>query len=231
MNVNALISGTAALQHLDGVAGVMLFRRRHLVHVQMPFTRGRSVDLMDVVQEMLGGYRDVNRKMRQIYLEFDSGHLLIQLQGEAVLMLLLTGRADADLVASAGSVLLQDHEAVLEGLSDETPASSLGAVEELVVTNPGRVREMTEKAAIQAFGNWGQLRQAMEGLLGKVMGRAQASNLIDRILREKGIDDPYRLTASQAREVSTAVVECIPNVAKRRQLMMEFDIHLKDLKI
>ena len=109
MTLNSLIAAVAALQRLDGVAGVMLFKGHNTVHKQMPFSDGRALDLREIVGQMLDGYRQVRRKMRQVYLEFDGGVLLLLIQEESALVLLLTARADADLVASAGTVLMNDH--------------------------------------------------------------------------------------------------------------------------
>ncbi|SKB03582.1 hypothetical protein SAMN02745166_03849 [Prosthecobacter debontii] len=231
MTLNSLIAAVAALQRLDGVAGVMLFKGRNTVHRQMPFSEGRALDLTDTLGQMLDGYRQVRRKIRQIYLEFDAGVLLVMVLDETVLVFLLTGRADADLAASAATVLLNDHASLLAGLSIEPGASTPrneDGIEELVVTSPRRLQEMTDKAEV-VVNNWGQVRKVIEGILGKVMGRAQVANLIDRTLQDGGIADPYRLNPLQVRKLAVSVIEHIPNVSKRRQLLTELDSHLDDL--
>lgn len=231
MTLNSLIAAVAALQRLEGVAGVMLMKGRNTVHRQMPFSEGRALDLGEILFRMLDGYRQVRRKMRQIYLEFDGGTLLAVIQEESVLVYLLTARADADLAASAASVLLNDHAALLSTLTTEAGAATGktgDGIEELVVSHPRRLQEMTEKAEV-VVNNWGQVRRALEGILGKVMGRAQVANLIDRTLEDTGTGDPYRLAPPQVRKLAAGVIEHIPNVAKRRQLMTELDSRLDEL--
>jgi|JI6StandDraft_1071083.scaffolds.fasta_scaffold00445_15 hypothetical protein len=233
MTPNTLIAAAAALQRLDGVAGVILFKGKNTVHKQMPFSDGRALDLQTTIGQMMDGYRQVRRKMRQVYLEFDGGTLLILVQEEAMLVLLLTARADADLVASAAGVLLNDHALLLAQLSaDESaaPAKTADGIEELVVTSPRRLQEMSEKAE-PVVNNWGQIRKLIEGILGKVMGRAQASNLIDRTLEDTQVGDPYRLNATQVRKLAVSVIDHIPNTTKRRQLLTELESQLEDMNL
>jgi len=233
MTPNSLIAAAASLQRLDGVAGVILFKGKNTVHKQMPFSDGRAHDLQTTIGQMMDGYRQVRRKMRQVYLEFDGGTLLMLMQEEATLVLLLTTRADADLAASAAGVLLSDHALLLSQLSgDESagPAKTVDGIEELVVTSPRRLQEMSEKAE-PVVNNWGQIRKLIEGILGKVMGRAQVSNLIDRTLEDTQISDPYRLNATQVRKLAVSVIDHIPNTAKRRQLLTELESQLEDMKL
>ncbi len=233
MTLNSLIAAVAALQRLDGVAGVMLFKGHNTVHKQMPFSDGRALDLREIVGQMLDGYRQVRRKMRQVYLEFDGGVLLLLIQEESALVLLLTARADADLVASAGTVLMNDHAPMLAQLSTDAGASvsrNADGIEELIVTSPRRLQEMTEKAE-PVVNNWGQVRKLIEGILGKVMGRAQVANFIDRTLAETKVDDPYRLNAAQVRKLAVSVIDHIPNTSKRRQLQSELESQLDDMHL
>jgi hypothetical protein len=210
-----------------------MFKGRNTVHKQMPFSDGRTLDLQEAIGQMMDGYRQVRRKMRQIYLEFDGGTLLIVTQEESVLVLLLTARADADLVSSAAGVLMNDHAALLAQLSTE-PGTSAGrtadGIEELVVTSPRRLQEMSEKAE-PIVNNWGQVRKVIEGILGKVMGRAQAVNLIDRSLDEEKVADPYRLSAAQVRRLAEGIIGHIPNTSKRRQLLSELSSQLDELNL
>ncbi len=233
MTPNSLIAAAASLQRLEGVAGVILFKGRNTVHKQMPFSDGRALDLQETISQMVDGYRQVRRKMRQIYLEFDGGTLLIVTQDESVLLLLLTARADADLVSSAAGVLMNDHAPLLAQLSSDTattPSKTSDGIEELVVTSPVRIQEMNEKAEPQV-NNWGQVRRVIEGILGKVMGRAQVSNLIDRTMEDGQVGDPYRLNATQVRKLASSVIDHIPNTSKRRQLLTELESHLEEMNL
>ncbi|HEY1051633.1 MAG TPA: hypothetical protein VGE39_17800 [Prosthecobacter sp.] len=232
MSLNAVITAAAALQRLDGVAGVMLFKGRNTIHRQMPFSDSRAEAMREVVSQMLDGYRQVRRKIRQIYLEFDGGALLIVAQDETAMVFFLTSRADADLAASAASVMLNDNAAALTHASSEQQVRSAhpDGIEELVVTSPRALTQITEKAE-PTVNHWGAVRKSVEGVLGKVMGRAQASNLIERTLEETKIGDPYRLPAAEVRKLAVNIIEHVPNTAKRRQLLVELDAVLEDLKL
>ena len=230
MTLNSLIAAVAALQRLEGVAGVMLFKGRNTIHRQMPFSEGRALDLTGILSQMLDGYRQVRRKMRQIYLEFDGGVLLVLIQEESVLVFLLTARGDADLAASAATVLLTDHATLLTSLSAEPGASTPrneDGIEELVVTSPRRLQEMTDKAEV-VVNNWGQVRKQVESILGKVMGRAQLTLMIDRVMARSGIQDPYRLPPAEVRKLAEALIGQVPNTTKRQALLSELHTLLAD---
>lgn len=232
MSLNSVITSAASLQRLDGVAGVMLFKGRNTIHRQMPFSDTRAENLREIIIQMLDGYRQVRRKMHQVFLEFDGGSLLIVTQDEAVMLFFLTSRADSDLAASAASVMLNDHAKVLNDASTEAqPASKPPAdgIEELVVTSPRALSQLTEKAET-TVNQCGAVRKCVEGVLGKVMGRAQASNLIQRTIDEAKIPDPYRLSATEVRKLAISVIEHVPNTSKRRQLLVELDASMEHLK-
>jgi hypothetical protein len=232
MSLDPVISATAALQRLDGVAGVLLFKGRHTIHRQMPFSETRAEELRERLEEMLAGYRQVRRRIRQIYLEFDGGVLLVVANDEVALVFFLTSKADPDLAASAGSVLISDHAAALAAASTEAkPASTAnGGIEELVVTSPRALTQITEKAE-PVVNQWGNVRKAVEGLLGKVMGRGQATRLVDRTLESKGAQDPYRLPPAEVRKLAAAIIDHVPNTSKRRQLLTELEASLAELQL
>lgn len=232
MSLEPVISAAAALQRLDGVAGVLLFKGRNTIHRQMPFSETRAEELRERLEEMLAGYRQVRRRMRQIYLEFDGGVLLIVSSDEVALVFFLTSKADPDLAASAGSVLISDHAAALAAASIEAkPATSTpGGIEELVVTSPRALTQITEKAE-PVVNQWGNVRKAVEGLLGKVMGRGQATRLIDRTLEAMPSQDPYRLPPAEVRKLAAAILDHVPNTSKRRQLLTELEASLAELQL
>ena len=231
MSLNTVITAAASLQRLEGVAGVMLFKGRNTIHRQMPFSETRAEELREVIEQMLDGYRQVRRRVRQIYLEFDGGVLLVLVQESAVMLFFLTSRADPDLAASAASVMLNDHAAALDRASSDPQPVALqpDGIEELVVTSPRALSQITEKAE-PTVNQWGAVRKCVEGVLGKVMGRAQASNLIERTIEDAGIADPYRLSVTDVRKLATAIIEHIPNTSKRRQLLVELESAMEHLK-
>ena len=232
MSLEPVISAAAALQRLDGVAGVLLFKGRNTIHRQMPFSETRAEELRERLEEMLAGYRQVRRRIRQIYLEFDGGVLLIVASDDVSLVFFLTSKADPDLAASAGSVLISDHAAALAAASIEArpPTSTPGGIEELVVTSPRALTQITEKAE-PVVNQWGNVRKAVEGLLGKVMGRGQATRLIDRTLEAMPSQDPYRLPPAEVRKLAAAILDHVPNTSKRRQLLTELEASLAELQL
>ena len=129
--------------------------------------------------------------------------------------------------------MLNDHAVVLNAASTAPqPASTLPAdgIEELVVTSPRALAQLTDKAET-TVNQWGAVRKCVEGVLGKVMGRAQASNLIQRTIDEAKIPDPYRLSTTEVRKLAISVIEQVPNTTKRRQLLVELDASMEHLKI
>ena len=231
MDHSSLITAIASVQRLDGVAGAFLFKGRNAIHKQMPFSDGRTLDLMDVLGEMLEGYQQVRRRIRQVYFQFDAGVLLVLVQDTSALVFFLTSRADPDLVASAGTVLLKDFAVHLAGLSDQagaTPATP--QIEELIVATPRAAQEMAAKREARV-NNWGGLRKQVEALLGKVMGRAQVVAMIDRKLTALGIDDPYRLPAEELRQLATRMIEVVPNTTKRAALLSELETVLQEFQL
>ena len=231
MDHSSLITAIASVQRLEGVAGAMLFKGRNAIHKHMPFSDGRTLDVMDVLGEMLEGYRQVKRRVRQVFFQFDGGVLLVLVQDQSALVFFLTSRSDTDLVASAGTVLLRDFTGYLAGLSDQagaTAAASNGsAVEELIAATPRSVQQIarTDEARVN---NWGSLRKHIEALLGKVMGRAQVNMMIDRVIAKRGIDDPYRLPFPDLRALAIVLIEQVPNTAKRQALLSELESVLED---
>ncbi|HEY1081970.1 MAG TPA: hypothetical protein VGE29_06900 [Prosthecobacter sp.] len=123
MNANPLICALSALQGLDGVAGVMLFDGRQTFHKKMPFSDEQVVGLMGVLDQMLEGYREVRRHMRQIYLAFEGAALLVLVREKAVLVFLLESRADADRAVREADILLNEHVHLLAQLPLNPEAS------------------------------------------------------------------------------------------------------------
>ena len=232
MDHSALVSAIAAMQRLDGVAGILLFKGKNAIHKQMPFTDGRTFDLMETLGDMLEGYQQVRRRIRSVYFQFDGGLLLVLVQEQSALVFFLMNRADVDLVSGAGAGLLRDFAIYLAGASDQRQAvtQSENAVEELVVTRSRTVQAIADKVE-PTVSNWGAVRAVVERTLGKVMGRAQASNLIARTITDSKIDDPYRLPQAEVLKLAVSCIEHVPNVSKRRQLLMELEHDLAELHL
>lgn len=109
MNADSLTSALATLQCLEGVSGLMLFKGGQILHKNMPFPDEQVLELVGGVEQMLQGYRQARRTMRQVYLEFEGGSsLLVLVKDESVLVFLLSSRADTDMAACAARGLLED---------------------------------------------------------------------------------------------------------------------------
>jgi hypothetical protein len=147
------------------------------------------------------------------------------------LVFFLTAKADPDLAASAGSVLLSDHAAALNAASMTAKPVSADhdGIEELVVTSPRALTQLTQKAE-PVVNQWGNVRKAVEGILGKVMGRGQATRLVDRTLESSSPQDPYRLPPAEVRKLAISILEHVPNTSKRRQLVTELEAALAELQ-
>jgi hypothetical protein len=77
---------------------------------------------------------------------------------------------------------------------------------------------------------WIAFRQKIENLLSKVLGRAQATRLIERELAAMGIDADGYLTASQFRPFGQIVVRKIKDKSLRKQLETEMLSHIENLR-
>jgi hypothetical protein len=77
---------------------------------------------------------------------------------------------------------------------------------------------------------WIVFRQKIENLLSKVLGRAQATRLIERELAATGVDADGYLTAAQFRPFGQMVVQKIKDKSLRKQLEIEMLSHLESLR-
>jgi len=100
------------------------------------------------------------------------------------------------------------------------------------------VADATVKAPAAAFtslgagdsATWIAFRQKIENLLSKVLGRAQATRLIERELSAMGIVGDGYLTAAQFRPFGQIVVQKIKDKSLRKQLETEMLSHLENLR-
>jgi len=169
----------------------------------------------------VGGYQQVRRRIWSVYFQFDGGVLLVLVQGHSALVFFLMGCADVDWFAGAGAGLLRDFAVYLASESGQAKliAQTADGVEEMIVTRSRTVQAITANSEPMA-NNWGAVRGVVKRTLGKVMGRAQASNLIARTVTDSKIDDPYRLPQTAVRKLA---MSCIEHVSKRRQLLMDLE--------
>lgn len=77
-------------------------------------------------------------------------------------------------------------------------------------------------------GNWQSFRLVVENLLSKVLGRAQATRLIDRELEGMGIAPGAHPSSSQFRPFGMRLIQKIKDKSLRRQIEIEFIARVED---
>lgn len=97
-------------------------------------------------------------------------------------------------------------------------------VEEIIVASvPISVNDSSGDRVV-----WISFRQKTENLLSKVLGRAQATRLIERELAAMGLGADGHLTAAQLRPFGHVVVQKIKDKSLRKQLESEMLSHVDD---
>jgi hypothetical protein len=230
-------TATLNLYRISGVAGLLFQKGQNMLANHMPFSDQRTVELGGVILKMCKGYAAVRRHVRLVLVAYDAGSLLIVIHEEAQLALLLTARAEMDVVASAATVFMAEQAERLEFVSSERQTNELRdplAPKEMVVTGSQAASRGARLLAEQPkpeISRWQEVRKAVERTLSKVMGRAQVANLIERVSREKGLPDLFQLTTERGKELAVQVIEQVPNRSKRASLLTELGHAFEELKL
>ncbi|MDB6139204.1 MAG: hypothetical protein JWO94_2276 [Verrucomicrobiaceae bacterium] len=235
MSASQVIVAAMSLHRLPGVGGLLLQKGRNRIASNLPYSESRVEDLAGLLVRMAEGYRQVKRDVRQVWLEYDGGRVLILQQHGTQLVLVLSAKADVDLVSGAAAMFLSEHVTQLAMLPAEPiiqagGPSSTPAIQEMVVTRPQAAEALIAKVEA-TISVWPQARKALESLLGKVMGRAQIANLVDRCIKACGVDDPYRMTPEQLHAIGQKVLDQVPNKSKRAALASELTVAFKELNL
>jgi len=230
---------TLNLYRISGVAGLLLQKGQNVLANHLPFSDQRSEQLGELIRKMTEGYSSVQRNVRQVLVNYDSGTLLVLHHTDTLLALLLTSRADLDVVSNAASVFMSEHAdhlrlvSISKGKAEDTPRNP-EAPREMVVTGSkaasNGARLMVEKATPE-ISRWPEIRRVLESLLCKVMGRAQTGNMIKRVCTDNNITDPFQLPTKKCMELAMLVLEQIPNRSKRAALEAELTQTIKDLNL
>jgi hypothetical protein len=189
MTADLILPAAMALHRLAGVNGLLLLKGQNLVATNLPFADARAESLVTAIQRLTDGYRQVKRDVSTVWLEFQHVRVALVQKQDAYLALLLSPKADVDVILGAAAVFLAEHADTLAKLSTEPSRPKTDEVEELIVTHPRATEALLEKAEA-TINVWPDARRGIERLLGKVMGRAQAVNLIDRSITQSGVADP-----------------------------------------
>lgn len=219
---------TLSLYRINGVAGLLLLKGRNMLANHMPFSDQRTVQLGDHIRKMTEGYTSVGRSMRQMLVMYDAGALLIISHSDSLLALLLTGRAELDVVSNAATVFMAEHRERLLLVSAEKQKNSNLiqdplAPREVVVTGSRSASARMVENTKPEISRWPEIRKHLEGILGKAMGRAQINNLISRVSTQEGVEDPFQLSGEKARKLAMQVLDQIPNRSRRASLVSELE--------
>ena len=124
---------------------------------------------------------------------------------------------------------------VLEVVPVPAPVGIVPELVATVVTASETVEEIVVAAAPAPLNDpaadrlvWISFRQKTENLLSKVLGRAQATRLIERELAAMGLAGDGHLTPSQLRPFGHVVVQKIKDKSLRKQLESEMLAHVHD---
>lgn len=230
-------TATLSLYRLTGVAGLLLQKGKNVLSNHMPFSDKRTQELGELISKMWEGYTTVNRRVRQVLVSYDAGSLLVVCQDEVRIGLLLTPRAEMDMVSSAATAFLSEHADKMAFLPSERPTKEIRdpLAAKDVGSSGGKAAGSGAKVAVEQpkaeASRWPEVRRALESILCKVMGSAQVSKLVDRVSQEKGLTDLTKLSVEAAKELALLVMEQVPNRSKRASLVMELESAFADRKL
>jgi hypothetical protein len=241
-----LSAATLHLYRITGVVGLLLMKSGNPLANHMPFADVRTNELGAYVSQMTAGYDQVKRRVRQVLMAFDSGTLLIVMKEQIQLALMLTPQADLDKASLAAGAFLTDYAAQLDAAAPtaklekekepEKPRPVVVKPESGPVMVPVAVavdEPVREKALIAEplHDVWPKVTAILETILGKVMGHAQAVRLISRMSEAKHGKDVSVINLTDARALARAVLEQVPNKAKRDALLSELEHTLAEAKL
>lgn len=244
-----LSAATLHLYRITGVVGLLLMKSGSQLANHMPFADVRTNELGEHVTQMAAGYAQVKRRVRQVLMFFDSGSLLVVMKDQIQLALLLTPQADLDQASLAAGAFLTDYASQIDtatpaatpdrdkdkekgtSKSDPQPEPVVRMaipVEEQSVSVPVREKALVAEPEHDV---WPKVRQVLDTILGKVMGNAQAIRLIDRMSEAKHGKHASSIGPAEAKALARAVLEQVPNRAKRDALLSELEHALTESKL
>jgi hypothetical protein len=240
-----LSAATLHLYRITGVVGLLLMKSGNPLANHMPFADVRTHELGAHVTQMAAGYEQVKRRVRQVLMAFDSGSLLIVMKEQIQLALMLTPHADLDKASLAAGAFLTDYAAQLEAAA---PSAKLQKESEQEKSRPASRPEtgpvvvpvafpadgpVLEKALLAEplHDAWPKVSAILDTILGKVMGSAQATRLISRMSEARHGKDTSSISPAEAKALARAVLEQVPNRAKRDALLSELEQALAEAPI
>jgi hypothetical protein len=195
-----------------GISGTCLQLGRKVVRHDLPFSDSRVAEFASRLDHLFASYESVGRHVWQLCTGFKEYWLLVLCRDDLRLTVLANPGADTATIASRTMHVLMQ----IEPLARQTSPSPAARSPQFNSSSNGTsARPPVERA---------QLETQLAGLLGRVIGSAQASRLISREFATHAVGE--RLTLDQAREVGQAVLDYVPNRGKRSSLLSEFNSSL-----
>jgi hypothetical protein len=240
------------LYRMPSVAGLMLQKGKQTLANHMPFSDQRNAQLAELIATMCEGYSDVKRRLKQVLITYDAGSLLITSRKDTQLAILVTSTGDIDRISKFASLFLLENPS---NFAPENPVAVVTPVQAApvqaasappvsvntaavgryttheVASSEVVVQQAVVAAAAQEVSRWPEIRIVIDNVLGKVMGRAQITRMMERVCQEKGIGDPTQLPLPHATKLAFAVLEEIPNRNKRASLISEMQHIFEDKNI
>jgi hypothetical protein len=195
-----------------GISGTILQLGAGIIRHDLPISDRRVTEFASRLNHLLASYETVGRNVWQLCAGFKEYWLLILCRDDLRLGILVTPGSDTTAIASRTMNVLMQIEPLARRAA-HSPGT--GAASPAAGRNGTAARPPVERADLEA---------RLAGLLGRVIGSAQASRLITREIAAYGVGE--RLTLEQARDIGHAVLEKIPNRGKRSALISEFDSSL-----
>lgn len=78
-----------------------------------------------------------------------------------------------------------------------------------------------EPEPVGGGSEWGPFRERFVNIISKVLGDAQARRMVDRVTESSGVDPEQWVTTEELTEVSSAVLQKVPNRKIRASLEAE----------
>lgn len=175
------------------------------------------------VTEMCNGYQSVGRDITEYYFGFDRCQFFVLCMGKIRLIIVTDLTAQPDQVGVAGRQFMNQNAAHLEQLENAelTQRIKLPPPRKAPGGGAGKPNNAPEDAP-EAPELWEDYREKLHLTLAKVLGSAQTTRLIDRVVKEHGYRRQQPLKTDFG-SIGRAIVEKVPNRSRRRSLQSSVD--------
>ena len=243
-----------------GVRGLLLMVRGEVRLDSLPLSAERKTSLLEEVERLASNFNEARHGLppRAFCYRFPTCSLLVLYSRWSSLFVLLDADADLGDVESAGRRLvatahLGGMPRIEESLAPlippdpepEKPRKRSGpSLRQLPVEPPTPPEEAPVVAEIDPLDSepeianppfslsmsWKDATNALESILTKVLTQAQAARMIDRAMKERGIQAEGTFDIRLYRQIGLEVMEKIPHRVLRKSLTGEFEALIESLK-